>query len=158
MGSQARARARRLDRAGQDQGTKQPLTELDQGPRPPEHGVPHAAREPARVRVLPARMVGSDEHRPVGEPGDGPVREAGALARWQTRPPPLRPEPAVVSDAAEDHNDPRPPQQPELSREVWPAALQLDTGGLVTGRRAARGRRDIAVAELEAVVTRTGVG
>ena len=63
-----------------------------------------------------------------------------------------------MSDAAQDHDDSSPPEQPELSREVRPAALQFDTHGIVPGRGAARGRRDVAVAELEAVVTRTGVG
>jgi phosphatidylglycerophosphate synthase len=60
---------------------------IHKGPRSPKDGMPHRTSEPSGIRVLPAGMVGRDQHGAVGQPAFSPVRERRTRDRRQATPP-----------------------------------------------------------------------
>ncbi len=101
-------------------------------------------------------MVGGDEPRAVRQRGDRAVGECGPVPWGERRPPPrgFRGfEPALVRDPTERHHHSAARQQPQLGLEERPAALELRAARLVPRRSAPQGGNDIAVGELETVVT-----
>src|SRR5205823_1937370 len=122
------------------------------GPRPTKHRVPHRLGELPGVGVLPTRVVRRDLDAPIGQVASDAVSERCPIARPEPIPLPRRLEPALARNAAQRHHHAHASQQAQLSGEIGTAALELEAARLVAGRRAPRGRGDIAVVERQAVV------
>src|SRR5207244_11262994 len=118
---------------------------------------PPALLPPGWRRVagfLPTPVVPRVHDGPIGQLARTPMSERWPMPRREPLPPPRRLEPALVRNAAQRHHHAHSSQQAQLGGQIRTAALELDAARLVAGRRAPRGRGDIAVVERQAVVAR----
>jgi hypothetical protein len=103
-------------------------------------------------------MVAGDEHGSVREGSDLAVAEGGPLARRKPIPPSRGLEPPIAGDAAEPDDDLDLGEEAQLAREPGTAMVKLLCGGPIAWRCAARGRGDVAIAEMEAIVPAERLG
>jgi hypothetical protein len=97
-------------------------------------------------------MVAGDEHGSVRQGSDLAVAEGGPLARRKPIPPSRGLEPPIAGDAAEPDDDLDLGEEGQLAREPGTAMVKLPCGGPIAWRCTARGRGDVAIAEVEPIV------
>src|SRR5438309_9820447 len=116
-----------------------------------EDGSKHRASELAGEGVLLARVVAGEERDAVTEVAGGTVRKHGARGRRRLAQRAPRAQIGLPADASEADDDAHPVEQAQRVEKIRTAGQDLARQRLVVRRRAADRRRDVGVAQPQAI-------